>query len=89
MKKIFSALLLFTCLGMFLASPAHAANKKSSPTLSTLKKEVDKLQKEMEALIQGQSVIEARIRALEQQQAKQAAKPNTLPATATPPYSYP
>lgn len=96
MKKIFSAFLPLTCLGVFLVSPVLAAEpvnaavqaaapvqaakpvyaaEKKSPTLSALRKEVDKLQKEMGVLAQGQSAIGDRIRVLEQQ-AKQSVKIN-------------
>lgn len=74
MKKIFSAFLLLACLSVFLVSPAHAAEKKPA-TISALRKDVDKLQKEITTLAQGQSAIEDRIRVLIQQ-ANQSAKIN-------------
>lgn len=92
MNKICGAFPLLACLGVFLVSPVHAAEpvraakpahaaKKEIPTLSTLKKDMDELQRQMAALVQLQSAI---LRVLEQQQADQSVKMNKPES-----YSYP
>lgn len=86
MKKICGAFPLLACFGVFLVSPVHAAEpvhaaKKEIPTLSTLKKDIDELQRQMATLVQLQSAI---LRVLEQQQADQSVKMNKPE-----PYSYP